>query len=1854
MSQNRDSHAYPLTRSQQLIWTGQHLQPDEPLYNMALAFRLRGDFDFDTFSSAFAHLLRQSDALRITFDERDGVAHQYVNSNFDYTVELVDLSDDPSPEDALAAWQSQRAQQPFALDQCLFDSCIVRMATDDHVWFLNQHHLTTDAWSTSVLYQHMATLYELAERDALADAPALPAFTDFIEKEQRSRESKSMQRAQGYWAPRLETPFTPSSFYRPTPPTRGGRTRRVACPIGAARTRRIKDAAVSPTFRAITADLGQFQIFATAYCAWLHRLGGQREIAVGTPSHSRGSGKLKRTPGMFIEVYPLQVAIDKDETFASLYAQVAQATRELLVNAPPGASTFAHQRAYDVVLNYITAHYGPFAGRDMTSTWVHADHGDRGHLVRIQVEDFDRADAFGVFFDVNDDVFDDEDVARAQRDFLTMLDALLEQPESAVREVGLVTQSNAQRKLALGASGADGAPPQHTVVQAFDEQTVRDPRAVAIRMGSRDLSYADVQNASRNLAAQLRERGVARGDRVALALPRGPQAIVGMLATHRCGAAYVPIDIAYPADRIAAMLDNAGPRLILIDGATSVALPDTAKTLTLAELNLSGDVVVEDDVTIDDVAYVIYTSGSTGQPKGVEVTHANLINYAHWASGEYVDHNSASWPLFSSLAFDLTVTSIFVPLISGGRIVVYPESDQTGDLTIRDVIEDNQVDVIKLTPAHLSLILPMDLTQSSLKALILGGEDLKVDVAQTADRFFGGRVALYNEYGPTEGTVACMIYRYDRDAETGLSVPIGRPIDHAHIYIVDSNTKLQSLGAIGELAIGGAGVARGYRGQPQRTAERFVDNPFRPGEQMYLTGDLARWRDDGNLAYHGRRDDQIKVNGVRVELGDIEAALASVHGVRDAAARLSAQESVEEEAFCQRCGLSGRHPTARLDVHSVCHVCRIYEDERERALKYFGTLDDLRLIVAGIKAKKPSTPDCMMLLSGGKDSTYALCQLVDLGLTPLVLTLDNGFISDGAKANMRRVVDKLGLELVNGSSPTMNEIFVDSLERFSNVCNGCFKTIYTLAVQLAKERGITHIFTGLSRGQIFETRVADQFGQRIFDPVTIDQNIIEARKAYHRADDAVSRTMDVSVFDDDDVFQSIRYVDFYRYTDVSLDEMLNYLGSRVPWVRPADTGRSTNCLINEAGIFVHKAERGFHNYSLPYSWDVRLGHKQRDAARDELDDRIDIDNVRAILDEIGYDMPDVGGALAKQRKLCAYYVADDDIDSATLRDTLATKLPRAVIPSQFVRVESLPLTRNGKVDRAALPDPDSLRPELGVDYVAPDGVVERKLAAIWQHVLGVDRIGADDNFFDLGGDSILNIQIVARARKQGLTLLPQQIFEHATVRQLAGVVGDAVNVRSEQGPVVGPTPLNPIQQRFFEREAGNLAHCNQWVWLTATGPIKALVLEEALRQVLNQHDALRARFEHGDGGWQQVLQATDDVSVSLELCDLSALPARDQEEAAQQHCEQWQQSLSLEKGELVRVALIERGSNLPPWLIVIVHHLAMDGVSWWVVLEDLQSAYGQLQDAHPVALPPKTTSVRRFAKALTDYANRDNTDWRHFVANADPSPSPMPIDGASDAANVVAGARDVSVTLNREQTTGLLVDTATAWRTQAPDVLLTALAETLCEWHNSERVQIDLEGHGREVIADDVDLLRTAGWLTSICPVTLVRPDAADAASRVRDTKTMLRALPDRGLAYGASRYLSGESTVRDALAQLPPAKVLFNYLGQWDRARAGGHWFHFARPVQLSEAPDMPREHAIAINVIAYDGQLTITWTYSESLHRRETIETLANTFRAHLIALIDACRDGGGSALAPTDFPTAGLDQSGLDDLLADFGDL
>ncbi len=1370
-----------LTRSQFNIWLGQQLDPHAPLYHMAVAFEICGPLDAAAFRRAFQALVEGSDALRTVISGTlQGVPRQEVREKMAVDVPLIDFSLEDDPAAAREQWLANRPLL-FDLSARLFDSALLQTGPERFTWYFAQHHLITDGFTMALVQRRMAELYALARENRLAEAPQLPQYHDYVAYEAEFRRSPLFGKICDFWQQKTAQVAEPLAIYGKPPAVRSTRTRRIFCDIGAERTARLKALAAEAPFRSLTPDLSLYAVFATLMLAFLHRVSGQDHIRLGTPAHNRPSRNFKETIGLFIELFPLEVRFAGEESFATLAPRVLEETHEFLRHTHPGTSAAAGGD-FNAVLNFIPAAFGDFAGLPLRSRWLHPGHGDRGHTLRLQVHDLDQSGSLQLHFDVNTDALPEVLQQRMPQDFLRLVDAFIANREQPLARVDLLSDAERQALL-IDFNRCAEARPQNTVIAEFEARVQQTPAAIAVRCGTEQMTCERLNARANELALRLKKQGVLRETPVAVCLPRCPDLLVSLLAVLKSGGAFVPIDPTLPPARIKFMLRDSGAAVLLTHRqiATAPWMAPQIGNLTIIPLDSAGPDDRGDDagkhsvpISPDDLAYIIYTSGSTGQPRGVLIEHGALWNYLRWARAQY---QPGDMPLFTTIAADLTLTSIFLPLISGRAVHIYPEESGV-DAAVVSVVRDDAVDLLKLTPAHLALVLPELSCCKQLKKLILGGENLATELARSAAEALGGRVEIFNEYGPTEATVGCMIHRFDPRRDTGASVPIGQPAAGAQIYLLDRFGNPVPPGMDGEIYIGGPGLARGYHNHPELTAARFVKRKLlgleRPSGntnhpiRLYRTGDRARRRPDGTIEFLGRIDHQVKLHGFRIEPGEIEAALLRHPAIRQCVVEVrqpNPEKAWQNLQYCKICGLASNHPDARIDADGVCRLCREFEAQSALARQYFKSREELQEIFERARAAKTGKYDCLMLFSGGKDSTYALYQVVEMGMHPLVFSMDNGYISEQAQANIRRVVEDLGLDLHWGQTPAMKEIFRDSLKRFSNVCNGCFKTIYTLSMQLARQQGIRLIVTGLSRGQFFETRVAELFKAQIFDPAEIDRNIVAARKAYHRMPDAVSRCLDVSLFRDDRIFEEIEFVDFYRFCDVSLAEMMAFLRQRAPWVRPDDTGRSTNCLINDVGIYIHKKERGFHNYALPYSWDVRLGHKQRAAALEELNDEIDEARVQKILDEIGYRPRQP----QRDKQLVAYLLADPALRPEDLRGFLAEQLPAYMIPAHFISLAEFPLNATGKVDRAALPDPFTHRLSTRGEYRPPRNAAERLLAQIWAEVLEVPQIGIHDNFFDLGGDSMVNIRIVARAADAGLQFTPGELFQHPTIAGLAAV-----------------------------------------------------------------------------------------------------------------------------------------------------------------------------------------------------------------------------------------------------------------------------------------------------------------------------------------------------------------------------------------------------------------------------------------------------------------------------------------------------
>ncbi len=633
--------------------------------------------------------------------------------------------------------------------------------------------------------------------------------------------------------------------------------------------------------------------------------------------------------------------------------------------------------------------------------------------------------------------------------------------------------------------------------------------------------------------------------------------------------------------------------------------------------------------------------------------------------------------------------------------------------------------------------------------------------------------------------------------------------------------------------------------------------------------------------------------------------------------------------------------------------------------------------------------------------------------------------------------------------------------------------------------------------------------------------------------------------------------------------------------------------------------------------------------------RIELGEIEAVLS--GHERVSQAAVLAKEdasgeKRLVAYLAPDRGLEAEELRNHLKARLPEYMVPTFFVFLDQMPLTANGKIDRKALPEPER-NAEAGDAYHAPTTDTESTLATIWAEVLGVDRPGIHDNFFELGGDSILIIQMVARAHAAGIKLVPKQLTEFQTIAELARVAQDASPIQAENEPASGPLPLLPIQHWFFAQKLANPHHYNQSVLLQTPMDLDITALRRAWTDLCRRHDGLRARVvDPGGEPSLQIDEAGDETAFFVEAVD-------DLEERAAFH----QSDFNLETGPLARLVLFQDSLGRSTRLLIVIHHLLVDGVSWRILVEDFLRLYKAHARGQPPELPPKSTSLRRWAGELGSYRMEDKAEiafWERLVERPEPR---LPTDAPpNESANKVSSQAKVETSLDAGLTHSLLREAPRAYHTQINDLLLSALLLAVSDWSGEHALLLDMESHGREDLIENIDLSRTLGWFTSLYPVYLERTPGSDLGALIRNVKERLRAIPRNGLGYGLLRWRKA----------IPPAnaKILFNYLGQTDRVLAEeSDW----RPAEEGRGPEQSpqnqRSHWLEISCMIRAGCLRSEWVFSQELHRHARVQRLAEGFQNHLESLIRHCLGQKQESFTPSDFPDAQLDQEALDGLIA-----
>ncbi|HEX2081688.1 MAG TPA: amino acid adenylation domain-containing protein, partial [Longimicrobium sp.] len=1682
-------------------------EPSAGMYVEQVSWTIEGCFDPDAFQRAWERAVERHPVLRTAFvwEEVDEPV-QVVARGARLPFEVLDLS--ASPEEAglavLGAFLDADRRRGFALaTPPLMRVTLVRLAPDRYRFVWTHHHMLLDGWSVPLLLREVFGLYEAFLR---GEEPALrlpPPFRRYIEWLGR----QDLGRAEAYWrgalagfsAP-LELPGADAHRSATAAPADYGTAQ---CTLDEAATARLNAFAREHRLTGSTLAQGAWALLLSCYA-------GQDDVVFGCTV----SGRPPELPGvesmigLFINTLPLRVRIDAGAPvrgwLTELQARQAEArsyeyTPLYLVQSwsevPPDQPLFQTLLGFE---NYpvengasgevpeASGGYCLRPGHSFSMTnYPLSVIVIPGRAMEIRIlhdaRRFTRGEAEGIL-----------------GHYRTLLENLCADPERPLGCVPILPPE--ERDRVTREWNATATPFPHTCVHRLVERRAAEaPDAHAVEHAGEVLTYGELDHRAGGLARRLRALGVGPEVPVPVFTARSTAWIVGQLAVLKAGGAFVPLDPAWPDTRLEHALRETAVVAVLTE--TALAGRIGAVGVPAICLDAPSDSSCEEDgepetpVGMGSLAYAIYTSGSTGLPKGVLLEHRGLANLVHWHDRAYGVGPADRVTQLAGQAFDAAVWEVWPALAAGACVCIVDDETRSSPAALLGRLAADGVTLCFLPTPLLEAMLAEEWPgEMRLRALLTGGDALR--------RAPDGRLPcpLVNHYGPTENTVVATC----GTVLPGAPVPphIGRPIGNTRAYVLDRELRPVPPGVPGELCLAGDGLARGYLNQPDLTAATFTPDSFGPpGGRLYRTGDRVRYLPDGNIAFMGRLDRQVKVRGVRTELGEIEVALERHPAVAGSAVILREDEPGERRLAAYVVPRRDGAAVEEMEWELVSHWRELYESVYSQPLDgrdpNFNTTgwnasDTGRAFTdAEMREWVDETVKCIRALAprrileigcgtglllhrlAGECETYCATDFSAAALAQLRHT------EAGAAAQVTllcRTADDFG-----GFAPASFDVVVlnsviqyfPSQAYLTRVLEGALRvTTPGGAVFVGDVRNLElaeAFHAGIEARLAPPGTPAAALTERVRQRVAQEQELLVAPGYFHALAEQLPGIATAMI-----ELKGGRYrneMAAYRY-----DVVLRVGTPRSPGPAPESvdwrgSALSESTLRARIERLRPQALRVTAVPNARVAHDVALAEALRGAdpgsdgpMADPVPEAegVDPEAFRSLAGALGYrcriswtpgssrgeydvllTRPDVdadGRAPAPPpparwtnapfRAAATHRLVDE------LRAHLGRHLPESMVPAAFVVLDRLPLTPNGKVDRRALPAPD--RPRLAPPRAAtPKTPTARLLAEIWSRVLNVDRLGVDDNFFQLGGDSILAIQVVARAREHGVRLTPRQIFENPTIARLAGVAGTVTAAPATPGSASGDAPLLPVQRWFFERELPDAHHFNQAVLLRVPSGLDAVRLEQAFAAVVRHHDALRLGFEHRGEGW--VARHAEGLdAIPFSVVDLSGLAPESRVRRMAEQAAELQAEFVLDAPPLVRAALFEAEPRSVRHLLLIIHHLVVDAVSWRILLEDLAAACAQLSAGEEVRLPAKTSSFQEWGRWLETWAASEEAREqlpRFLAAGEAPLPPPLPRDGPGGP-DVVGTAQVVRTGLDEPTTRALLTGLPRRFGVQINDVLL--------------------------------------------------------------------------------------------------------------------------------------------------------------------------------------------------------------------------
>jgi amino acid adenylation domain-containing protein len=1760
-----DAPFHACSIGQERLWTLDRMEGGSARYNLAEAYLLTGPVDAPRLESALAGVIRRHDALRAGFPEREGRPMMVVAERVDWRLECLDRPDaDDAELEALAA--EHRAHVFDLTRPPLLRATLVRVrpaedGTPCALFLFCLHHIVGDVASLAILVEEIAAAW----RGGPEPAPLETRFVDFAAWQRARLTGGSLAAERAFWTTKLAAPLPvldlPADRPRPPVQTFNGTTQRL-----------VLDADVAAALREAARETSLFSVLTALTRALLHRLTGQTDIILGTPLLGRAHPALRTQIGYHANTVALRGQIDPNANFGNLARKAAEDVRAALTHqdypfdallseldlprdlsrSPVFDAMLVLQNFENVDLVLDGVGITPFGPRNAWE-WSRCD-----AVFHFAEED----GALILDLNHNSDLFDPARMRRVTQQFQQLAREALAAPNRPIGSLGLLPPDEAA-ELARFAEGAVVPREAATIVDLLAEQTTRRPTEPAIVDGARVISFAALWEASGRIAGALRTRGVAPGETVGVLAGRGGDPLLALVGILRAGAVYVPIDADYPAVRVARMATDANCRLLLTE---AMDWPGAIRIADLCDAPAAEP--LGDGPVPDDLAYIIFTSGSTGVPKGVEVAHRGFVNMSLGqiaALGLGADDRVLQ---FASPSFDASLANIFMAWFAGGAVVTVPTATIGNTELLRRHLLHTGTTVATLPPSYLTAMGTEPL--GGLRVLITAGEP--APVAALCSQAAAG-IRAFNAYGPTETSVCATMHAVSATEAERPRLPIGRPLPNLTVRVVDAEFSPMPIGVPGEIVVGGIGVARGYRGDEARTAERFVIGP--DGTRWYRTGDLGCWLEDGTLDYLGRVDEQLKINGNRIEPSEVARPILATPGVANV--HVGAINGADGRATLAAWYVPRTRPELFPSVSEfyvydeVLHGLMAADDARNQryAAAFARALPGRVVLEIG---PGPTAILARMAIAAGARKVYAV-ELLERSWRAARETVEQLGLAD------RIIVlhgDAATIELPEPADVCISEIVgnIGGSEGAARIINRARRLLRD-GSQMLPRRSLT-LVAGLA---LPETELAPGFDPQAADYV--DAIFQEVGRPFdlrlcvrHLPADAIV----TSAAPLEDLDFTAPLAEQSEHTIALTATRAATLTGFVAWLRLFVDDDNVLDTIAAPGSWLPVIIPAFPDGVALVEGDQILAVVTRTLSETGRTPDFTIEGVVRRV-----NAPDLRFVTTSRHHGEGFRVspfhrrlfADGSIPrradlAVSIRENLAAVLPAHAVPTHLIAVEALPVTPSGKVDRSALPAPVLTRAAPR----APRSEIEDLLLTVWRGVLGRDVAGIDDDFFAAGGDSIRAIQIVSRLHQAGWKAEIRDVMHNPTVAGLAARLRPLAAIASPSGPVEGPVPLAPIQRWFLDRAGTAANRFDQAVLLRFNGPTDPAAIAACIDLLWRSHDQLRARFTgSGDAIWQHIAAPTTPADFTvLDMADIEAAATSARP------------GFDLEHGPLF-VARLFRGGDRDA-LLLSAHHLVVDAFSWRILIDDFAAAYAVASAGGELRPRPRGASFRDHAAMLESLAAVPAAaDRARFWRDFDPPAWPTGL--RSDAIGTAVAAASRHIVLDADATACLARDRGASQE----EVLLAALGDALRDEFGGRRILVDIESHGREAPvtwADfpTLDLGRTVGWFTSFHPAVMPLTGASPA-ERIMRVRDALASVPDRGRGYLPLVYGPHDFGVARRCSPIG-----FNYLGALggglDGASFGIDW----------DAPgsgigaDLPCFHPIEVLAMIEDGSMRVTLT--------------------------------------------------------------